>query len=224
MSVTARDDRPRCFLVTGLEADPDIEAEVAAWYRGEHAPEQLALPGINSWTWWRREADRAYLLSDAGSAPRWVSLFGADSRDAFDAGPIAQLAARGETEWSARLRHRFTRVQRGLYEEVAVYAAGEVADMCVLAFTTVAPTLEEAYTAWYDTSHGPALARVPGVAGYRRLVAREEPRHLTQLLINSASVLGSAEFEAASRASPDPGLRERWQRERATYSLASRLP
>ena len=206
---------PRAAIVAGIDIDPALDEEFREWYVTEHAPERLAVPGIESFVqWWRLEGD----------APRYVSLFEATGRSVLESGPYADLKARGDTPWSARIKRRSERILRGVYEEVAVYRPGRTAPFAAIAYTDLRAEDDGAYREWYDRGHGPALAGMPGIAGMRRFEQAGSPRHLTIVLLDDPSVLDSPEYAAARDSAPDPGLRGRWQRLRGVYRLGAVLP
>ncbi|HUZ01457.1 MAG TPA: hypothetical protein VMU89_13995 [Thermomicrobiaceae bacterium] len=206
---------PRAAIVAGIDIDTSLDEEIREWYLTEHAPERLAVPGIESFAqWWRVDGD----------APRYVSLFEARGRDVLESGPYVELKERGDTPWSARIKRKAERILRGVYEEAAVYRAGTRAPFAAIAYTDLAPEDEGPYREWYDRGHGPALVAVPGVVGMRRFEQAASPRHLTVILVEDPAVLESPEYRAARDSAPDPGLRGRWRRLRGVYRFGAALP
>jgi len=206
---------PRAAIVAGIDLDEALDEEFREWYLTEHAPERLAVTGIESFTqWWRLEGD----------APRYVSLFEARDRSVLESGLYADLKAHGDTPWSARIKRKADRILRGVYDEVAVYRVGASAPFAAVAYTDLPAEEDPAYRDWYDRGHGPAVVSVPGVLGMRRFEQASSPRHLTIVLIEDPAVLQSAEYVAARESAPDPGLRATWSRLRGVYRLAAVLP
>jgi hypothetical protein len=202
----------RTLLLAAIDLPARLDGEFHDWYDTEHIPERLAVSGMELITRWERVS---------GTAPRWLALFEAASRSVLDSGPYVALKELGDTPWTARLKRHFERVVRGIFDEVASFGPGGSAAGCVIAWTSVPADDEEAYRRWYDEEHGPTIAAVPGVLRLRRLEQAGDavPRHVTLIELADLDALTGEAYGAAKAATPDPGLRDRWEREQGLYRL-----
>ncbi len=147
-------------------------AEYFDWFHGVHIPEKLARPG---YVWAAH-----YALGHGGRGKGYLALFGGASAHSFlNPGP-AQLAARQSAETR---RYMGMRLQPawGIFAEetridgpdVALRGPGLATAPVVQMGNFNAPSaaVEDDLGSFYAQQRFPALARLPGVVGTRKLLA-----------------------------------------------------
>jgi hypothetical protein len=103
----------KAVLCVWNDVDPSIETDYNDWYRLEHIPERLSVPGMLRARRYR---------SDQGS-PRYMALYEAASIDVLTSGAYrTQLA--NPTAWTRRIMPGFRLMQRGICDVMASGGAG----------------------------------------------------------------------------------------------------
>lgn len=156
-------------LVRIDEVPPDIEAEWNRWYDDSHIPARLALPGfIEARRFRGYEGEAGYL-----------TLYELENAAAAASETYRELKRKELLRPADSFEARTLKLpgfQRGVYRQVYPDRAYEVPDTEYLFLVAhdIPAEREEAYTAWYDTEHIPAMLRVPGFITARRF-KRSEP-------------------------------------------------
>lgn len=99
----AGDAPPPVVVVVELSVPPPLEADLAAWYAGEHIPMLLAVPG------WRRV--RRYRLTE-GTAPSYLALHDVASTAVLDEPAYREAVT---TPWRNRIIQAATARERRVF-------------------------------------------------------------------------------------------------------------
>jgi hypothetical protein len=185
--------RSGIIFAAATEVEPEWEEEWHRWYREEHLPNLLALPGVRS--------GRRYQAVEG--EPKHLAVYEIDAPDLLQ-GPAFERAAR--TEWTARLKPHFQSTL-ATYEQCCpaegllrgpAWAEEAVEGGLMVIRLGVAPEHEADFNAWYDQEHLAALSGVPGVIGCRRFRAiQAEPKYLAMYHLTGPEVQASAAWKRA---------------------------
>jgi len=184
----------------------EIEADWNRWYETSHIPARLALPGFLA----------ARRFEGCGGDYRYVSLYELETPDAVTGEGYLALKRKETALPDSSLEARtlkFPGFVRGVYQQVYPQTPYRLADTLYVLVVAhdVPPARDDAFAAWYETEHIPAILQVPGIVTARRFrlvqhagasVAPDvRPRHLAIYDVISPDVLDSQQFIAA-RESP----------------------
>jgi len=142
---------------------PDIEDDWNRWYETSHIPARLALPGFI--------AARRFKAYEGEC--QYVSVYELENADAVTSEPYRVLkrkeTALPATSFEARTL-QLPGFLRGIYRQVYPDTEYRMPDTEYLFMVAhdIPPDKEDAFTAWYDTEHLPAMLRVPGFVTARR--------------------------------------------------------
>ncbi|HSQ05976.1 MAG TPA: hypothetical protein VLN59_18210 [Burkholderiales bacterium] len=150
----------------------DIEAEWNRWYEASHIPARLSLPGFIA-----ARRFRAY----EGEC-RYVSLYELESPDAVTSDAYRELKRRENALPPSSFEARTLALPgfaRGVYRQVYPDSRYEMPDTEYLFVVAhdVPQGKEDAFAAWYNTEHIPAMLRVPGFVTARRFELADISRH-----------------------------------------------
>jgi hypothetical protein len=95
------------MMVVLIDIDPAYEEEFDRWYREEHLPERLGLPGFRS--------ARRFRLHEGDSAT-YLALYELDDVSAVHTPEYEGLFP--QSPWSDRISAHFTYRVRGIYSEI----------------------------------------------------------------------------------------------------------
>ena len=198
--------RSRIVFTAATDVEPEWEDEWHRWYREEHLPALLALPGVRS--------GRRYVAVEG--EPKYLALYEIESPAVLQ-GPDFERAVR--TDWTARLKPHFRSIL-GTHEQVfptegllAGPASGQVEGGLMAIRLDVAAAAEADFNAWYDQEHLPALCGVPGVIAGRRFRAIEaEPKWLATYHLTASEVQASADWKRAIDTPWSERVRKTFQR------------
>ena len=151
---------------------PDNKAEYLDWFHRVHIPEKLARPGYR----WAAH----YTLQKHGADCGYVALFGGETTHTFLNPSPGQLAARQSADTRTFIAMRQQPAACILAEEVRVDgpAAAQRGPGLTAApviqlgnYNAPSPAVEDDLGGWYAQERLPALAKLPGCVGARKLLA-----------------------------------------------------
>jgi len=154
----------RAILFGGFANPPQqIEEEWNRWYESTHVPSRLALPGFL--------AARRFKAYEGEC--KYVSLYELESAAALSTAEYQAVKRREEAYPADSLEVRTRALPgfvRGVYEQIhpdTAYAMPDTDVLFVVAHDVPAERVD-AFTAWYNTEHVPAMLRLPGWITARR--------------------------------------------------------
>ena len=161
------------LITEWLDVPEQYEDELNDWYRLEHLPQTLAVPGFLY--------GRRYRCDDAPLK----HLAWYDTIDtSIETSPDLQRLRNHPSPWSERMRRLYgehcERMNFKLMRDVGEIRQ-ENAPWLYIVHTDIPSDVVEEYNAWYDSEHLPRLVTVPGVLRARRYTAvtTNGPRYLT---------------------------------------------
>lgn len=173
------------LITVWLDVAPEREEEFNDWYRLEHIPQVVGLPGFVS--------GRRYRADDAPL--RYLAWY--DTADeGVETGPDFQRIVSHPTPWSQRMR-RFYGDNRERMNFRLMCDVGRVPEQdtpwLYIVHTDIPDHIVDEYNAWYDREHLPRLVTVPGVVRARRYtaVSASGPRYLTAYELNDRDAFES---------------------------------
>jgi hypothetical protein len=177
------------LLIVWTDIAAEYEAEFNEWYDKEHIPQLLSVTGFQS--------ARRYQTIEG--KPKYLAVYRlADETvlrsDAFRA------VRESPTAWTRKITAQFHNTQRGVFRQIFAHGAPPPKDAeFVLTVRLNTPAdQEQAFNAWYNEDHIPALVDVPGVYCARRYEAVEgDPRYLAIYEMHDGAVTKSPEWEKA---------------------------
>lgn len=161
------------LITVWLDVAPEREEEFNDWYRLEHIPQVVGLPGFVS--------GRRYRADDA---PLKYLAWYDTADEGVEAGPDFQRIVSHPTPWSQRMR-RFYGENRERMNFRLMCDVGRVPEQdtpwLYIVHTDIPDHIVDEYNAWYDREHLPRLVSVPGVVRARRYTAvtTSGPKYLT---------------------------------------------
>lgn len=161
------------LITVWLDVAADHEAELNAWYDGEHLPQFVALPGFTG--------GRRYRCDDAPL--KYLAWYDTVDATVADSAPFRDCIARPSPA-SLRMRGRYG-TQRELMNFTLMRDVGTVpatdTPWLYIVHTDLPDDIVDEYNAWYDREHLPRLVTVPGVVRARRYTAvtASGPKYLT---------------------------------------------
>lgn len=140
-----------------------IEADWNRWYDTSHITARLALPGFI--------AARRFKAYEGEC--KYVSLYELESEGAVASKPYLALKRKEMSLPASSLEARTRGLpgfMRGIYQQVYPDVAYQMPDTQYLFLVAhdIPAQKEDAFTAWYNTEHIPAMLRVPGFVTARR--------------------------------------------------------
>lgn len=204
-----------------LPVPAEIEAGWNRWYDSVHMPRRLDKPGF--------VGARRYRAVSGEYA--YLSLYELASLDAMTSEPYLALRAQEAKlppDSFEALTQKLPGFARGVYEHINPGASPYVIPPTKGLLATghdVAPEMEDAFNAWYDTEHLPAiLQRVPGVVSGRRFRQVETPwsgasgirtigpKYLCIYDLDDASAVETEAFRQAVQTPWSAFMRSRYER------------
>lgn len=161
------------LITVWLDVAPEREEEFNDWYRLEHIPQVVGLPGFVS--------GRRYKADDA---PLKYLAWYDTADESVETGPDFQRIVSHPTPWSQRMR-RFYGGNRERMNFRLMCDVGRVPEQdtpwLYIVHTDIPDHIVDEYNAWYDREHLPRLVSVPGVVRARRYAAvtTSGPKYLT---------------------------------------------
>lgn len=189
-----------------LDVDPDAIEDFNAWYRRQHVPERLAVPGFL----------RGRRYAAAGDGPAYFTLY-----ETADPGVLSSPAylerLNAPTEWTRRTLPRLRRMIRSAYRALAAGAADPVAPALVTVRIAPEAGREGDVRAWLTADAVAALTALPAVAGVAcyesdtggTTVVTEERRLVGGEVLAAPPFLALCELHAPEAA---PALADFWRR------------
>jgi len=177
------------LLIVWTDIAPEYEAEFNEWYDKEHIPQLLSVPGF--------QTARRYQAIEG--KPKYLAVYRlADETvlrsDAFRA------VREDPTTWTRKITPQFRNTQRGVFRQIFTHGAPPPKDAeFVLTVRLNTPAdHEQAFNAWYNEDHIPALVGVPGVYCASRYEAVEgAPKYLAIYEMRDGAATKSVEWEKA---------------------------
>jgi hypothetical protein len=187
-------------LIAAMDFSKLDAGEFNDWYDTEHLPERQRVPGFLT-------------------ARRWIGVDNpALSVAAYDLDSLAVLQSPGYraiggenlSPWSKRVTAKVDRILRYEGEQTLPgdALAPATAGGMLLVGMTPAASVEDAFNAWYDREHVPALAGVPGVLSARRFhsgASGAGTRYIALYHLTAPEVVESPAWKQASGSTPMPG-------------------
>jgi len=194
----------RILMMIRTDIPAESEAGWNSWYNTRHIPARLdSVPGFLT-------ARRFVTINDS---PRYLTLYDLAGAEVLASEPYLQLkkkeAALSAESFEARtpaLPNFSLRLFKQIYPENDTYQIPDTEVLFVVAHE-VPPDREDAFNAWYDTEHIPAMVdRVPGFVTARRFMAvppqaspagaawTTHPKFLTLYDLENEAVLQSEAF------------------------------
>jgi hypothetical protein len=173
------------LITVWLDVASEREEEFNDWYRLEHIPQVVGLPGFVS--------GRRYRADDA---PLKYLAWYDTADEGVETGPDFQRIASHPTPWSQRMR-RFYGDNRERMNFRLMCDVGRVPEQdtpwLYIVHTDIPDHIVDEYNAWYDREHLPRLVTVPGVVRARRYtaVSASGPRYLTAYELNDRDAFES---------------------------------
>ena len=161
------------LITVWLDVAPEREEEFNDWYRLEHIPQVVGLPGFVS--------GRRYKAEDA---PLKHLAWYDTADESVETGPDFQRIVSHPTPWSQRMRRFYgdnrERMNFRLMCDVG-RVPGQDTPWLYIVHTDIPDHIVDEYNAWYDKEHLPRLVSVPGVVRARRYAAvtASGPKYLT---------------------------------------------
>lgn len=164
----------RIVLMVRMDVPSDIEAEWNDWYDNEHIPNRVHhIPGFLS-------ARRFVVFEDQ---PKYLTLYDLESVDVLTSEAYLALREREAAFPPDRfevITQKLPNFSRFIWEQIyPVEGNYQIPDTEILFVVghDVPAGREEAFHAWYNTEHIPAMLDVPGFITARRLItgARQLP-------------------------------------------------
>ena len=184
---------PPAIMLGLMDVPADIEEFFHHWYRTEHIPERLAVPGFVGARRYRT------VRGPAG----FVTLYELESVAALEHPDYVKLS-KSPSGGTKRVTSRWSNVTRGIYEQIwpenaTAAPAPEGTGALLLAGLSVPPEREEEFHAWYNTEHMPYLGAVSGVLRARRFAPVDGSRkYLAVYELVSPDVVQSEEWSKAA--------------------------
>lgn len=194
--------RGQAALAIWMDVLPESEEDFHRWYREQHFPERLGVPGFL----------RGRRYAATRGAPRYFTLYETEGPEVL-VSPAYLARLNHPTEWTRRVLSTMRNVVRNAYRLVA--RAGDADGEALLALRAApAPGGEEALRRWYAAEVA-GLVAVPGVLAAALLEAEQvatgvvtEERKLIGSVGAAPRFLCLVELRGPEGAD-DPGLRGR---------------
>ena len=173
------------------DPDPATDDDYNEWYRLEHIPERMAVPGMVRMRRYRSEG-----------MPRYFALYEARDMSVLTTGVYRDQLA-NPTAWTKRLLPTYRFAQRGLCDVVANAGTGVGGHALVVAMQ---PKSDEAMAAWAKRIV-PDLVRHPHiVAAHAWVATKAEPMSSTTALSSGSSARRPVEWVLMVEATAPSGL------------------
>jgi hypothetical protein len=177
------------LLVVWTDIAPEYEAEFNDWYDREHVPQLLNVTGFQ--TAWRYQAIEG--------KPNYLAVYQLADENALKSDGFRSVRE-NPTAWTRRITAQFRNTQRGVFRRIFSHGTqpSKDAEFVLTVRLNTPADQEQAFNAWYNEDHVPALVGVPGVYCARRYLAVEgDPRYLAVYEMRDGAVTKSAEWEKA---------------------------
>jgi len=177
------------LLVVWTDIAPEAEAEFNEWYNREHIPQLLGVKGFLS--------GKRYQAVDG--KPKYVAIYELEDENVLKGDAFRQLRE-SPTQWTRKMMPLFRNTQRGVFKKIFSYGERPVkdAEFALTVRLNTPPEQENAFTAWYNEDHIPALVGVPGVYCARRYVAVEgDPKFLALYEMSDGGIPKTPEWDQA---------------------------
>ncbi|HTT75501.1 MAG TPA: DUF4286 family protein [Candidatus Binataceae bacterium] len=177
------------LLVVWTDIAPEYEAEFNDWYNKEHIPQLLSVPGF--------QTARRYQAVEG--KPNYLAVYQLADENVLKSGAF-RAVREDPTAWTRKITPQFRNTQRGVFRQIFSHGTPPPKDAeFVLTVRLNTPAdHEEAFNAWYNEDHIPALVGVPGVYCARRYVAAEgDPKYLAVYEMRDGAATHSPEWEKA---------------------------
>ena len=165
--------KANALITVWLDVPPERDEEFNDWYKLEHIPQVVGLPGFVS--------GRRYKVDDAPL--KYLAWY--DTLDEnIETGPDFQRIVSHPTPWSQRMRRFYgenrERMNFKLMCDVG-RVPGQDTPWLYIVHTDIPDHIVGEYNEWYDKEHLPRLVTVPGVVRARRYAAVtvSGPKYLT---------------------------------------------
>jgi hypothetical protein len=161
------------LITVWLDVPPEHEAEFTDWYRLEHIPQVVGLPGFIS--------ARRYKVDDA---PLKYLAWYDTADESIVSGADFMRIVNHPTPWSQRMRSLYgenrERMNFKLMRDVGRVPEQDTPWLYIV-HTDIPDHIVGEYNEWYDREHLPRLVTVPGVVRARRYTAvtANGPKYLT---------------------------------------------
>jgi hypothetical protein len=169
------------------------ESELDEFYRREHFPALLSVPGVIAAR--RFKAVR-------GDGPKVMVTVRLDHLGVVESEGYKKKSS---SPWREKVTSYYTTRSRSIYEEIAGFRHMQHRELkSPFAWVTnqdVAPEYESEFNEWCDKEHIPLLLQIPGWLGVERLrrVQGSSPKYLTFHEVEGSRTLERKELERASR-------------------------
>ena len=197
-------------LIAAMDFSNVDAGEFNDWYDTEHILERQRVPGFLSAQRW----------IGAENPRQSVATYDLGSLEVLRSPGYRAIGGENLSPWSKRVTAKVERLLRYEGEQILPGDAAAPANAggLLLVGMTPAPDVEDAFNAWYDREHVPALAGVPGVLCARRFRASGgATKYVALYHLEAPGVVDSAAWKQASASTPMP------QRVRDTISGRVRL-
>ena len=145
----------RAALGIWMEVDAGGLEDFNAWYRGQHLPERLAVPGFL----------RGRRYETTGGGPRYFTLY--ETAEPAVLSSAAYLARLNDpTDWTRRALPRVTRMVRNAYRGVAASPADALTSSLLTVRVQPHSGRGPYVRAWLAAQAADALGAVEGIAGW----------------------------------------------------------
>jgi hypothetical protein len=148
---------------------PEIEAEWNHWYDTQHIPNRLSINGFIS--------ARRFVAIEG--EPKYLTLYDLTSIQVLTSEAYIKLRDREASlpaDSFEAITHKLPNFSRGVYRQIYPEQGEYRAPNTTIIFAVghdVPPDKEDAFNAWYNTEHIPAMNRVPGFVTFRRFAAAD---------------------------------------------------
>ena len=190
------------LIVTIYNVPPEKEAEWGEWYKAEHLPENLAVPGFLN----------AARYLPVGSGPQHMTCYELETPDAINHPVLIERHKQPPSEWSARAssvalggKVVINNVYKQIFpSEVSPETAqSDMAQFLAIELMDVPAEVEDEFNDWYNTTYLPRLQMEPGcIRGRRYTATKGEPKYATVYELEDEKAYERARSAAARDANP----------------------
>ena len=185
-------------LIAAMDFANVDAGEFNDWYDTEHVPERQRVPGFLTQQRW----------IGAENPKLSVATYDLDSLAVMRSAEYRAIGGENLSPWSKRVTAKVDRVLRYEGEQIlpGEFVAPAAAGGLLLVGMTPAAGVEDAFNAWYDREHVPALASVPGVLCARRFQSGGgATKYVALYHLTGPEIVDSAAWKQASGSTPMPG-------------------